>query len=95
YEGFGLPIIEAQAMRVPVVTSDLPPMKSVAADAAILVDPYDVASIRAGILSVIANASLRHDLALRGLDNIKRFKSSEIAAQYADLYGQISSDIDS
>ncbi len=90
YEGFGLPIIEAQAMRVPVVTSDLGPMNSVAGDAAILVDPHDVASIRAGILRVIGDSSLRDDLDRRGLENIKRFEGSAIAAQYAELYRKIS-----
>ena len=95
YEGFGLPIIEAQAMRVPVVTSDLAPMNSVAGDAAVLVDPFDPANIRAGILSVIRDSSLRDDLDRRGLENIKRFEGSAIAAQYAELYRQVSGESNS
>ncbi len=95
YEGFGLPIIEAQAMRVPVVTSDLAPMNSVSGDATVLVDPFDVASIRAGILRVIGDATLRDDLDRRGLENIKRFEGSAIAAQYAELYRQIAGETNS
>ncbi len=45
YEGFGLPILDAFACQIPVVTSNLSSMSEIAGDAAILVDPYDVASI--------------------------------------------------
>jgi glycosyltransferase involved in cell wall biosynthesis len=61
FEGFGLPIIEAQAMRTPVVSSELSPMKEVAGDGAVLVDPFDVSKIREGILKIINNDDFRDE----------------------------------
>lgn len=90
HEGFGLPIIEAQAMQTPVITSDLSPMREVAGEnGAILVDPYDHASIRKGIAEVIENEVLRTELVSNGLQNIERYDKSVIAAKYADLYVEI------
>ena len=89
YEGFGLPIIEAQALRKPVVTSDLSPMKEVAGNGAMLVDPNDVESIRAGITKVIGEPDLRNSLIEEGIENVKRFSADTIAAQYAGYYNSI------
>jgi glycosyltransferase involved in cell wall biosynthesis len=89
YEGFGLPIIEAQAMRTPVVVSNLSPMNAVAGAGAAFVDPYEVASIRAGILKIIDDAEYRDDVVRTGTNNSKRFDSADIALQYADIYRQI------
>jgi glycosyltransferase involved in cell wall biosynthesis len=93
YEGFGLPIIEAQALGRPVVTSDLPPMRDVAGTGAELVDPHDPASIRAGILRVIDNSEHRQSLINAGLENVKRFDARTIAEKYAEVYAQVVEDI--
>ena len=92
FEGFGLPIIEAQAMRTPVITSDIEPMKSVAGDGALLVDPKDPASIRSAIDLLVADATLRADLVERGSENVKRYAPAVIAREYADLYLEIMRD---
>ena len=55
FEGFGMPIIEGQATGRIVITSNLSPMKEVAGNGAILVDPYSVNEIRNAYLSVIQN----------------------------------------
>jgi glycosyltransferase involved in cell wall biosynthesis len=89
YEGFGLPIIEAQAMRTPVVTSNLSPMKEVAGGGAVLVNPEDILSIRDGILRLINDKSLRDKLVAQGLKNIKRYETSRVASQYESLYREI------
>jgi glycosyltransferase involved in cell wall biosynthesis len=89
YEGFGLPIIEAQAMRTPVVTSNISPLKEVAGGGAVLVNPEDILSIREGILRIINDESLRNKLVEKGLINIKRFETSRVAAQYENLYREI------
>jgi len=89
YEGFGLPIIEAQAMHTPVLTSNLSPMKEVAGDGAVLVNPEDILSIRDGISRIIKDESLRNKLIAQGLKNIKRFETSRIASQYESLYREI------
>jgi glycosyltransferase involved in cell wall biosynthesis len=89
YEGFGLPIVEANAVGRAVVTSNICSMPEVAGDAACLVDPYDVESIRKGILQVINCADYRAALVTAGLKNVERFRPEKIAEQYAQLYRKI------
>lgn len=89
FEGFGLPIIEAQTAGRVVITSDLSPMKEVAGNGASLVDPYDPASIRAAILKVSGDAAYRAGLIEKGLDNSKKYGSGIIASRYAEVYEQL------
>lgn len=89
YEGFGLPIIEAQAIGRPVVTSQLAPMADVSGGAACLVDPFDPAAIRAGIERVLSDASYRDELVVRGLANSRLYGAERVAAQYAALYAEV------
>lgn len=89
FEGFGLPVAEAQAAGRPVVTSDLSPMKEVAGGAACLVNPYDVQSIREGVLSVIRQPAYRAELVAKGLANVRRFSAGEIARRYEEIYTTI------
>lgn len=86
YEGFGMPILEAQLTGRPVITSFLSPMKEVAGDAACLVDPFEPESIKEGLLKVLSSETYRKELVQKGLLNTKRFSSKAIAKQYADLY---------
>lgn len=88
YEGFGMLIIEANAIGRPVITSDVSPMKEVAGTAAALVDPYDPASIRRGILRVVEDDVYRNRLIADGLDNAKRFSIDAVVRSYLDLYKQ-------
>lgn len=88
-EGFGMPIIEAQACGLPVVTSNCSSMPKVAGDAAIFVDPYDVISIRTGILTMINNETLRNALIKKGFENVNRFSKERIVAQYCLLYQEL------
>jgi glycosyltransferase involved in cell wall biosynthesis len=92
YEGFGLPIIEAQAMRRPVITSDLAPMREVAGGASVLVDPYEPESIRKGIREVIENSKLRGAIVAAGVENAKRFDGRRIAREYQDIYTSVLSE---
>jgi glycosyltransferase involved in cell wall biosynthesis len=86
FEGFGLPIVEGQATGRPVLTSTVTAMPEVAGNAACLVDPLDVASIRRGILRIIESAEYRAELRERGFENVRRFSPVSVAQQYADLY---------
>lgn len=89
YEGFGLPIVEAQAIGRPVVTSNLWSMPEVAGGAACLVDPFDVESIRAGVLSIMEDSLYRQHLIELGFENVKRFGGAAIAFQYETLYREV------
>ena len=89
YEGFGLPIVEANVTGRPVVTSNLLSMPEVAGDAACFVDPFDVASIRSGIRRVIDDAAYREQLIENGYRNAARFTPAEIARQYLELYREL------
>src|SRR5688572_3145769 len=89
YEGFGLPIIEAQSMRKPVVTSDLSPMAETAGGGAALADPHEVASIRNAIVKVINDPEYRAKIVRKGAENVSRFEPRTVAAQYAELYEEI------
>ena len=89
YEGFGLPILEAQATGRPVVTSNIMSMTEVAGNGACLVNPYDVASIREGIFKVINDSYYRYELVHYGFENVKKFHPEKIAAQYVKLYKQM------
>ncbi len=90
YEGFGLPIIEAQSLGKPVVTSDRSPMTDTAGpDGALFADPTDPTAIRAAIDRLIADADLRHALREAGLQNIARFTPARVAHAYAELYRKL------
>jgi glycosyltransferase involved in cell wall biosynthesis len=89
YEGFGMPILEAQTVERPVVTSNVLSMPEVAGGAACLVDPYSVASIREGIQRVIADEGYRNDLIAKGRENIKRYSLASVAGAYTRLYEEI------
>lgn len=89
YEGFGLPIVEANSVGRPVVTSNLSPMKDVAHAAACLVDPFNVDSIREGVRKVIGDPLYREQLIASGLTNAVRFHRTSIAEQYAAVYRRV------
>lgn len=89
FEGFGLPVIEAQAMQTPVITSDISPLREVSAGAAFLADPSSVASIREGILKIIHDDDFRERIIKQGAENSKRFEPRQIAVLYEKLYFEI------
>jgi glycosyltransferase involved in cell wall biosynthesis len=89
YEGFGMPILEAQAVGRAVITSNLFSMPEVAGDAAVMVDPFKVSEIRKGLERIIHDDSFRNDMIERGFENIKRFDPDVIATQYLNLYNKV------
>jgi glycosyltransferase involved in cell wall biosynthesis len=84
-----MPIIEANAVGRPVITSNRTSMPEVAGDAALIVNPEDLGEIKSAILSLIENESLRNDLIQKGLKNVERFSAKAIAAKYTQLYERI------
>ena len=62
FEGFGIPILEAMFCETPVITSNVTSMPEVSGDAALLVDPFSVGSIKNGMLEIIKNPRLKNQL---------------------------------
>ncbi len=89
YEGFGMPIIEAQKVGRPVLTSNFGAMAEAAGDGAFLVNPYDIDEIEKGLKSIIENENIRETLINKGSENVKRFSVKEIANQYLNIYTEI------
>lgn len=89
YEGFGMPIVEGNLIGRPVITSNKSSMPEMAANAACLVDPHSIDSIRQGILKVLSEEDYRESLIEAGYKNAKRFGVARIADQYAELYREV------
>lgn len=81
YEGFGIPVLEAGACGVPVITSNTSSLPEVAGDAALLVDPHDVEAIADAMYRVLTDDALRAELIRRGHENVKRFSWEKCARE--------------
>jgi len=86
YEGFGLPVLEAQACGTPVLTSNGSSLPEAAGDAALMIDPYDVEALAAGLSRLLADEPLRHSLRERGLAHARKFTWPRTAQQTARVY---------
>jgi glycosyltransferase involved in cell wall biosynthesis len=86
YEGFGMPIIEAQRVGRTVLTSSCSSMPEVGGEGACFVDPLNVSSIRDGFQRIILDEEYRESLIAAGFENAKRFDPDVIARQYLRVY---------
>jgi len=86
YEGFALPVLEAMASGVPVVTSSNSATAEVAGEAALLVHPESTAEIASGLVRLLSDQALREDLARRGLARSSRFTWERTARETTGVY---------
>jgi glycosyltransferase involved in cell wall biosynthesis len=88
-EGFGLPVLEAMASGVPVVTSTASSLPEVAGQAALLVDPQDVAGLAAAMIQALADRALHSRLRDAGLARAAQFTWQAAAEQTLAVYRQV------
>lgn len=86
YEGFGIPLLEAMQCDVPILTSQISSLPEIAGDAALFVEPTDVAAIGAGLRRLLEDAALRAALVEHGRIQRTRFSYRAMAEQYVELY---------
>jgi glycosyltransferase involved in cell wall biosynthesis len=89
HEGFGMPIIEAQCIGRPVITSNIGAMKEVAKDSALLVDPYQPDDIRHALIQLRDHATLYEQMVAAGIENSKGFEGDKIARDYLKIYNEL------
>lgn len=88
YEGFGIPVLEAQACGCPVIASDVASMPEVLVDSAELVDPHCVEDWVQAICNVVTNAEYRNQLIQSGFRNINRFSWKRSADKIIDAVAE-------
>jgi glycosyltransferase involved in cell wall biosynthesis len=89
HEGFGLPVLEAMAAGVPVVASDIPPVREVAGDAAVLVAPGDPTAWAEALSEVLGSPSRQADLAGAGRRRAAAFSWERTARQTLRIYEEL------
>jgi len=86
YEGFGMPIVEAQVTGRPVITSNFGAMKEVAKDGAILVDPLKHDEIRGAIVRLSRDSNYYQQVSERGRLNAQQYSLDHTVSSYVALY---------
>ena len=89
YEGFGMPPLEAMACQTPVVTSNTSSLPEVVGDAALLVDPLDVAALTEAMRQVLTDGVLREGMIQRGVEQARRFTWTQAASKLLDVYRRV------
>lgn len=89
YEGFGLPVVEAMASRVPVITSNTSALKEIAAGYAHLVNPLDVEGIAQAIVQCVTDKEHRESLCKLGQRRSQEFRWSTAAEKTLEIYREV------
>jgi glycosyltransferase involved in cell wall biosynthesis len=86
FEGFGIPPLEAMSCGTAVMTGNRTSLPEVVGDAALMVDPFDVASLAAGLRKLIEDSDFRRTLSVKGFDQAKRFSWQKTAVSTLNVY---------
>ncbi|MDD5627052.1 MAG: glycosyltransferase family 1 protein [Patescibacteria group bacterium] len=89
YEGFGLPVVEAMSLGVPVICSRRGALAEICGNAAFFVNPYAVQSIAEGLSKVLGDRDIREKLAKKGLERAQRFSWQKCAKETLEVYQNI------
>lgn len=88
-EGFGIPVIEAMAWGVPVITSDRSALAEVSGEAALHVDPENIEELATALQTTMENPGLRKELAVRGLEWSANFTWQAAVEKTWNVYQQL------
>jgi len=80
FEGFGIPMVEAMRAETPILAGNLTSLPEVGGDAAIYVDPFDISSIKDGLIRIATDEDLRNKLIESGRERAKNFTWDRSAA---------------
>jgi glycosyltransferase involved in cell wall biosynthesis len=86
WEGFGIPLLEAMACRLPIVTSGKSALPEIAQDAAVYADPDDPEEIAAKIIDVLRDRTLREKLVAAGQERVRFFRWETAASGALEFY---------
>lgn len=89
YEGFGIPVLEAMASSVPVITSNMSSLPEVAGDAAILVNPKDIEDIAKNMIKILSDDDLKNELVRKGYIQAQKFTWEASAEKLYNIYKEI------
>jgi glycosyltransferase involved in cell wall biosynthesis len=89
YEGFGLPILEAQLFGIPVLCSAIDVLKEVGGDGALYVNRENLDQIKNNILNLILDRDFYKDMRLRALENVKKFSWVNAAQETLGVYESV------
>lgn len=89
YEGFGLPVIEAQAVGRPVIISNIESLIEISNDSSIITELNNVEHVRNAIVNLLFNSDLYNRYMELGRQNARRFSPEVIANQYYALYQNV------
>lgn len=87
-EGFGMPVLEAMAHRVPVITSTVSALPEVAGDAALLVHPADTEALSDALVRLASDEDLRHEMIRRGTERAREFTWDKAVEKTWAVYGE-------
>lgn len=89
YEGFGLPILEAMACGLPVLTSNLSSLPEIAGGAALEVDPYKISDIAQGLITITNKTNLRESLIAKGQERVANFSWEKTAQETLAVFEKV------
>ena len=86
WEGFGIPVLEAMASGVPVITSNVSSLPEVVGKAGLLIDPYSVNQIEQAIRTITTDKTLRQKYSKLGLERAKKFSWKKCAKETLKVF---------
>lgn len=89
YEGFGIPILEAQQCGTPVITSNISAMPEVGGDGALYIDPYSIKDISNALEKLVVDVELREKLVDYGYKNAKRFSWEKSSIEMSKIIDSV------